>query len=121
MAITVLNCQELWRGFSMQGIYIINEQINIKDLSRDESIEIQKQALLDYIQEKRMEPVKLNPYQLNTHYTIPHALLYDLRVHKRQFDCLLIYSKDSIEDFAATYPARWLILKSYFDRILTVV
>jgi hypothetical protein len=105
----------------MKGIYFINEQIHINDLSRDESIEIQKQALLNYIQEKGMEPIKLNPYQLNPHYTIPHALLYDLRRHKRQVDCLLMYSNESIEDFVVTYPARWLILKSYFDRILTAV
>lgn len=105
----------------MQGIYLINEQININDLSRDESIEIQKHALLDYIHENRLKPVKLNRYQLYTHYTIPHALLYDLRHHKIQLDCLLMYSRDSIQDFADTYPARWLLLKSYFDRILTVV
>jgi hypothetical protein len=105
----------------MQGIYLINEQITINELSRDESTEIQKHAILDFINECGMKPVKLNPYQVYTHYTIPHALLYDLRLHKRQFDCLLMYSGKSIEDFSDTYPARWLILKSYFDRILTVV
>ena len=104
----------------MHGIYFVNEQININDLSQDESIQIQKHALLDYIQENRFEPVKLNPYQLYTYYTIPHALFYDLRHHKVQFDCLLMYSRDSIEDFSKTYPARWLLIKSYFDRILTV-
>lgn len=105
----------------MQGIYFINEKIHINDLSREESIAIQQRALLDYIEMNRLELVKLNPYQLYTHYTIPHALLYDLKLHKRQFDCLLMYSKNSIEDFADTYPARWLILKSYFDRIQTVI
>ncbi|WP_423409639.1 hypothetical protein AABM38_06395 [Heyndrickxia sp. MSNUG] len=105
----------------MKGIYYINEQIHINDFSREESIEIQKQALLNYIEAARMEPVKLNPYQLYTHYTIPHALLYDLRLHKRQLDCLLMYSRNSIDDFAETYPARWLIIKSYFNRIVTVV
>ena len=105
----------------MKGIYFINEQIHINDFSREESIEIQKQELLYYIEANRLKPVKLNPYQLYPHYTIPHALLYDLKLHKRQFDCLLMYSRNSIDDFAETYPARWLILKSYFDRILTVV
>ena len=105
----------------MQGIYFINEQININGLSRYESIEFQKHALLYFIQETRFKPVRLNRYQLDTHYTLLHALFYDLRDHKTQFDCLLVYSSDSIEDFARTYPARWLLLKSYFDRILTVV
>jgi len=105
----------------MKGIYFINEQIHINDFSREESIEIQKQELLYYIEANRLKPVKLDPYQLYPHYTIPHALLYDLKLNKRQFDCLLMYSRNSIDDFAETYPARWLILKSYFDRILTVV
>ncbi|WP_226675862.1 hypothetical protein [Mesobacillus jeotgali] len=105
----------------MQGIYLINEKIHINGLSRNESADIQQKALLNFMNIKRVAPVKLNPYQLNQHYTIPHALLYDLKLHKKQIDCLLMYSNESIEDFAVTYPARWLILKSYFDRILTVV
>ncbi|MFT9599145.1 hypothetical protein [Mesobacillus sp.] len=105
----------------MQGIYLINEKIHINGLSLDESVEIQQTALLDFMNTERVEPVKLNPYQLNGHYTIPHALLYDLKLHKKQIDCLLMYSKESIDDFAVTYPARWLIMKSYFDTILTVV
>ncbi|MBS8262989.1 hypothetical protein DYI25_00905 [Mesobacillus boroniphilus] len=105
----------------MQGIYLINEQIHINGLSRDESVDIQQKALLYFINKESVEPIKLNPYQLNEHYTIPHALLYDLKIHQKQIDCLLMYSNESIADFAATYPARWLILKSYFDSILTVV
>ncbi|MCM3124942.1 hypothetical protein QNH36_06810 [Mesobacillus sp. AQ2] len=105
----------------MQAIYLINEQIHINGCTRDDSFEIQQNALADFIQTKRVVPVKLNPYQLNEHYTIPHALLYDLQFHKRQIDCLLMYSDQSITDFAMTYPARWLMLKSYFDRVVTVV
>ncbi|RSD29314.1 hypothetical protein [Mesobacillus subterraneus] len=105
----------------MQGIYFINEQIHINGLSLDESSVFQQAALKEYMEERGITPVKLNPYQLHQHYTIPHALLYDLRLHKRQVDCLMMYSNESIEDFATTYPARWLILKSYFDRIMTAV
>lgn len=105
----------------MKGIYFINEQIHINGHSREESIGIQQTALMDFMTKEHLEPVKLNPYQLNMHYTIPHALLYDLKHHKKQIDCLLMYSNESIEDFAATYPARWLMLKSYFDRIMMVV
>ena len=104
----------------MMGIYLINEKIHINGHSQDESAEIQQAALLALMGQAGVAPVKLNPYQLNEHYTIPHALLYDLKLHKKQIDCLLMYSNDSINDFAKTYPARWLILKSYFDTILTV-
>ncbi|MBT2638945.1 hypothetical protein [Bacillus sp. ISL-39] len=104
----------------MKGIYLINEKIHINGHVQDESVEIQQAALLDLMDKESVVPVKLNPYQLNQHYTIPHALLYDLKQHKKQIDCLLIYSNEALADFAATYPARWLILKSYFDRILTV-
>lgn len=104
----------------MMGIYLINEKIHINGYVLNESAEIQQKLLLDFMKKEKIQPVKLNPHQLYEHYTIPHALLYDLKLHKKQIDCLLMYSKDSIEDFAVTYPARWLILKSYFDTILTV-
>jgi hypothetical protein len=107
-------------GISMMGIYLINEKIHINGHVQNEVVEIQQKLLLDFMKKERIQPVKLNPYQLNEHYTIPHALLYDLKLHKKQIDCLLMYSKESIEDFAVTYPARWLILKSYFDTIVTV-
>lgn len=105
----------------MQGIYFINEKLQINDFSYEESTTIQKQALLYFINTSRMVPAKLNPYQISAHYTIPHALLYDLRQHGTQFDCLLMYSHHAIEDFSKTYPARWMIIKSYFDRVVTVV
>jgi ubiquinone biosynthesis protein COQ9 len=108
-------------GIFLQVIYLINEQIHINGCSRNESFEIQQNALADFIQKERLEPVRLNLYQLNEHYTIPHALLYDLKLNKKQIDCLLFYSGQSIKDFASTYPARWLILKSYFDRVLTII
>jgi hypothetical protein len=105
----------------MKGIYLINEKIHINGCCQTESVDIQQKRLHAFMQENRVETVKLNPYQLNEHYTIPHALLYDLKQHKKQIDCLLMYSNESIRDFAVTYPARWLILRSYFDRVLTVV
>ena len=105
----------------MHGIYFINEKLQINDFSREESTAVQKQALLDYMDAYRLIPAKLNPYQISSYYTIPHALLYDLKQHKTQFDCLLIYSYDAIEDFSKTYPARWMILKSYFNQVIPVV
>ena len=76
----------------MHGIYLINEKIHINGCTQTESVDIQQNLLLDFMQKERVEPVKLNPYQLNEHYTIPHALLYDLKLHKKQIDCLLMYS-----------------------------
>lgn len=104
----------------MQGIYFINDQISLNGHSKEESIALQEQTILDHIQSKKIQVVKLNPYQLHEYYTIPHALLYDLKKEKIQLDCFVIYSPQIIEDFIYSYPARWLILKSFFNEILTV-
>lgn len=66
----------------------------------------------------QIKRVKLNPNQLYDYYTIPHALLYDLKKKDIQLDCLLLYSNQAMEDFIYSYPARWLILKSFFKEII---
>lgn len=104
----------------MRGIYFINEQIKINGLSKTESYQLQEQSLLNWIKTNEIQPVKLNPHQLNTHYTILHALLYDLKAANFQLDCFCFYSNEVLDDFITTYPARWLMIKSYFDRIIPV-
>jgi len=104
----------------MKGIYIINERLCINNLSKEESFKIQEQSIINYIQEKNIQIMKLNPNQLHDFYTIPHALLYDLKQNKNQIDCLLMHSIEVVEDFIYTYPARWLILKSFFVDIIVV-
>lgn len=104
----------------MNGIYLINERIKLSGLSSQESIKLQKEALLDYIQEQKIKVAKLNPYQINDHYTIPHALYYDLKKKRKQLDCLIMYSPQIIEDYITTYPARWLMLKSFFNKVIMV-
>jgi hypothetical protein len=79
---------------------------------------VQKKALQKYIKEHKINRVKLNPNQLYDFYTIPHALLYDLRKKDIQLDCLIIFSNQVIEDFIFSYPAKWLIIKSYFKKII---
>ncbi|EIJ79786.1 hypothetical protein PB1_05457 [Bacillus methanolicus PB1] len=103
----------------MQGIFFINERKRLFGLSINESIQLQKEALFDFAENKKIQMVKLNPYQLYDHYTIPHALLYDLKLNKPNLDCLVMYSLEVIEDFIHFYPARWILLKSYFNEILT--
>jgi hypothetical protein len=104
----------------MQGISFINERKSLHGLSREESIQLQKETLSDFIENKKIHVVKLNPYQLYDHYTIPHALLSDLKLNKPNLDCLVMYSPQVIEEFVHIYPARWILLRSYFDEIITV-
>ncbi|MBO0961175.1 hypothetical protein J1P26_15845 [Neobacillus sp. MM2021_6] len=104
----------------MKGIYFINDRIGINGLTREESISLQEQSIKNYLSSQNIQIVKLNPYQLNEYYTIPHALLYDLKKEKSGFDCFIYYSLQTLEDFIYTYPAKWLILKSYFKEIIMV-
>lgn len=104
----------------MKGIYFINDQISLNGLTKEESISYQEQSLKKFIHDQKIQVVKFNPYQLNDYYTIPHALLYDLKKEKLQIDCLLYYSSQMIEDFIYSYPAKWLILKSYFTELISV-
>ncbi|WP_313799450.1 hypothetical protein [Cytobacillus sp.] len=105
----------------MKGIYIINEQWQAKDLTREQSIEVQKQAMQIYLKENQISAIKLNPLQLKNYYTIPHALLYDLKQHSgNQLDCLVIFSEETIATFLHSYPARWIRIKSYFNEVVFV-
>jgi hypothetical protein len=102
----------------MLGTCLINERISLDGLTREESVQIQKDGIQRYFQTQKIKPLVLNRNQLHDFYTIPHALLYDLKMHKVQLECLVIYSHQVIEDFIFSYPARWLILKSYFKEII---
>lgn len=104
----------------MDGIYFINEKITLKGLSKKQSFDLQKETLLAYMRSRKISIIKLNPYQLHEHYTVPHALYYDLKKEKLRLDFLVIYSPDVIEDYVKTYPARWLMLKSFFKEVVTV-
>ena len=105
----------------MKGIYIINERWQEKELTKEQSIDVQMNALQTYIKESQISTLKLNPSQLNDYYTIPHALLYDLRKQSDiHLDCLVLYSEEVIADFIYAYPARWILLKSYFDKVVFV-
>ncbi|USK54131.1 hypothetical protein LIS82_21415 [Cytobacillus solani] len=77
----------------MKGIYIINELWQAEDLTREQSIEVQKHALQTYLNEHHISAIKLNPLQIKDYYTIPHALLYDLKQHSGvHLDYLVIFS-----------------------------
>ncbi|PLR91659.1 hypothetical protein [Bacillus sp. T33-2] len=102
----------------MRGIYFINNRISLNGLSWEDSFKLQEEELLRYIEKQQIQIVKLDPYQIYRHYTILHALLYDLKQARAQFDCLTIYSPEVIEDFVYAYPARWLLIKSYFEQTI---
>lgn len=102
----------------MKGIYLVNPHWQFGNLSKTKSADIQKRVLGAYIEEHNIFTVKLNRWQLNDYYTIPHALLYDLKQNKSDLDILLLYSEDVLEDFIDSYPARWVILKSFFNEVV---
>lgn len=104
----------------MKGIYLINDRLTLNGFSQEESISLQKEAILNYISQKNIEILTLNPYQLNDYYTNFHALLYDLKMKQKQWDCFLYYSDHVVEDFIYTYPAKWVILKSFFNEVIAV-
>jgi hypothetical protein len=105
----------------MKGVYFINEHIQLNGLSKEESFMLQEQSLMKIIKNNDIQVFPLNPYQLNSHYTILHALLYDLKTIGTQLDCFTFYSQTVLDDFIYSYPARWLLIKSYFDTMLPVI
>ncbi|WP_160719083.1 hypothetical protein [Bacillus sp. USDA818B3_A] len=104
----------------MNTIYFINDRISIDGKTKEESILLQEQSIKDYLTEHNLHAAVLNPYQLKEYYTIPHALMYDLRRTNKAYDVFIYYSQQTLEDFIYTYPAKWLILKSYFKDIITI-
>lgn len=119
LSITIPNTTRK-RCHGMQGIYFINDCISLNGLSKEESFKLQEQNILPYIQQHNINVVRLNPYQLYDYYTIPHALLHDLKKQRNYLDCFIQYSPLVMEDFIHTYPARWFILKSFFKEIITI-
>ncbi|PLS15939.1 hypothetical protein CVD28_19545 [Bacillus sp. M6-12] len=104
----------------MNGIYLINERTSIGGLSRQETISLQKEALLKLIAERNIDIITLNPHQLYPYYTNPHALLFDLQKNGAKIDCLILYSEELILPFSELYYERWLMIRSYFTVLMSV-
>ncbi|MEH7094254.1 hypothetical protein [Neobacillus vireti] len=104
----------------MNGLYFINDHISIGGLTKEESIILQEQAIKKYVEEQNIQIVTLNPYQLKEYYAVPHALLYDLHKANTSFDYFIYYSQQAVEEFIFSYPAKWLILKSYFNNTIMI-
>ncbi|MCM3217739.1 hypothetical protein M3612_25040 [Niallia taxi] len=105
----------------MNVIYFINERITLEGLSKEDSVCLQKQHLLKYIQINNLNIVKPNIYQTNNYYTIQHALLYDLdKFEIPKVDYLLYYSKEVMEDFVYIYPDYWFLLKNHFNFVISL-
>lgn len=104
--------------YDVNGIVLINEHWCLENSTKQESKELQKSFIQTFIREQQIHTIKLNPYQSESYYTIPHALLYDLKQTRFQLDSLIIYSESTIADFIYAYPAKWVLIKSYFKDIL---
>jgi len=105
----------------MNVIYFINERISLEGLSKVDSVVLQKQQLLKYIQTNNLNIVKPNSYQINNYYTIQHALLYDLEKFKiEKVDYLLYYSEEVMKDFIYIYPDYWFLLQNHFNFVVSL-
>lgn len=100
----------------MRGISFINENLYRKFGHVDEC----KKAVQVFMEANDIKIVILNPYQINHHYTIPHALLFDLQKAKIAMDYLIMYSNQDVDEFINMYPAKWILLKSYFSDVIFV-
>jgi hypothetical protein len=104
----------------MKGIVLLNPAFSIGELSKKESLLMQKTLVDKLIDDRKINIVTLNPYQINEYYTIPHALLYDLQYKKpTKIDCLVLYSFETIKRFQLCYPEKWQTLITYFSEIIT--
>ncbi|WNS74664.1 hypothetical protein RRV45_17375 [Bacillus sp. DTU_2020_1000418_1_SI_GHA_SEK_038] len=100
----------------LKGVYLINERQH----QGTERIFHCKSAVNSFMKANQIQAVKLNSNQLNDYYTIPHALLYDLNQAKVQLDYLVVYSNQDVNEFIYMYPAKWVLLKSYFSGVVFV-
>ncbi|WP_080844366.1 hypothetical protein [Cytobacillus gottheilii] len=104
----------------MNAIMLVNENLSIQSLSKAESKQLQINCLTNYMKIQRLNEKTLNPYQLNPYYTIPHALLYDVQQTRQPLDYLLVHSYEAIQPFIKMYPARWILLKSFFHHTILI-
>ncbi|MFD0048724.1 hypothetical protein ACFVHQ_05240 [Actinomycetes bacterium NPDC127524] len=103
----------------MRGLSLINPNCSHSTATKEEFFEIQKILTAAYLKEFSIKEVKLNPYQVYSYYTIPHALLYDLQKSGlNSLDILVIYSYSVIERFADLYPEKWEQLIHSFRKIV---
>ena len=98
----------------MKGIILLNRQFYTGDATGERKLLHDAGKLLSFAKEHQIELVKPNPDQLNTYYTIPFALHYDLKKFNATFDYLLIPSISHFENLRDEYNEYWEEIKSYF-------
>ncbi|PLT33740.1 hypothetical protein [Bacillus sp. V5-8f] len=105
----------------MNGIVLLNPNLPIGQLQQKESLLFQKMLVYKLVDEWKVEIIKLNPYQIHEYYTIPHALLYDLKTKRNgMVDYLLLYSFKAVIRFQYIYPEKWVELESFFSKTVSV-
>jgi hypothetical protein len=102
----------------MRGIMFTNGSLEIEGLTGKESIKKQLEVIQQYFKEKHIEVTTLNTNQIYKHYTILHALLFDLEKNKAHLDCFVTYSNCATERFKSLYPEKWEQLVNHFTHII---
>ncbi|WP_409294627.1 hypothetical protein V1498_15765 [Peribacillus sp. SCS-26] len=103
----------------MKGLFFINDRMPLECCtSLHESKSRQISASLSFIREHNLEILRLNPFQVNDFYTIPHAMLFDLNLTNEKPDFLLVYSPKTLHKFQHVFPEEWEKLQSRIPAVI---
>ncbi|WP_409291924.1 hypothetical protein [Peribacillus sp. SCS-37] len=103
----------------MKGLFFINDRMPLEGcISLQESKSRQLSASLSFILEHDLEILRLNPFQVNDFYTLPHAMLFDLNLTSAKPDFLLVYSAEALHKFQHVFPEEWEKLHNRIPAVL---
>ncbi|KIL51099.1 hypothetical protein [Jeotgalibacillus campisalis] len=103
----------------MEGIMLINKEYSVPFTPC--SVTYQHMQLVDFVQKHQIHLKVLNPHQIHPFYTIPDALLYDLKRKNQTIDVLLLYSADVFNQYEYIFPDYWNKLLNHFDEVRYVM
>ena len=104
----------------MDGIILTNKFRKNNHEDPSISYEMEMDCINEYIKINKIRLVTLNPDQINPYYTIPEALLYDLKRTNRKIDCLVLFSMETVHRFSIIFPEYWNQLRTYFNQVSCV-
>ncbi|WP_135122127.1 hypothetical protein [Jeotgalibacillus proteolyticus] len=99
----------------MNGIMLLNKHLPLT--CTEHCPNFQLAHLTEYVQANGINLAILNPEQVHPYYTIPYALLHDLKKKQARLDCLMMYSYETIASYDYGFSENWAELQSYFKEI----
>lgn len=104
----------------MNGIILTNKFRKNNNIDPSISYEMELECISEYVSMNKINLVTLNPHQINHYYTIPEALLYDLKKTNRKIDCLVMFSMETVYRFSFIFPEYWDQMRAYFTQVRCV-